>query len=291
MIYLSSFTFPDSDQEFDFRLSVKRTCYDTVYPFHVLSAKGLTRLEFAPITILYGGNGSGKTTALNVIAEKLGLARDTLYNRSNFFEDYIALCRCETRAAIPSVSRVIASDDVFDFMLDLRSLNGGIDRRREELFEEYIENKNERDFRLRSLDDYEQLRKITMARSKTQSRYVRANLKDNVREQSNGESAYFYFTQKIEENGLYLLDEPENSLSPLRQQELVKFLEDSARFFGCQFVIATHSPFILSLREARIYDLDSDPARTRRWTELPAVRAYYDFFKSHGREFDAPRED
>ena len=142
------------------------------------------------------------------------------------------------------------------------------------------------DFRLRSLDDYEQLRKITMARSKTQSRYVRANLKDNVREQSNGESAYFYFTQKIEENGLYLLDEPENSLSPLRQQELVKFLEDSARFFGCQFVIATHSPFILSLREARIYDLDSDPARTRRWTELPAVRAYYDFFKGHAREFD-----
>ena len=291
MIYLSGFSFPDSDREFDFRLTVKRTCYDTVYPFHVLSAKGLDRLEFEPITILYGGNGSGKTTALNVIAEKLGLARDTLYNRSNFFEDYIALCRYETRAAIPPASRVIASDDVFDFMLNLRSLNGGIDRKREDLFEEYLENKNERDFRLRSLEDYDRLKKITLARSKTQSRYVRANLKDNVREQSNGESAFFYFTQKIEENGLYLLDEPENSLSPLRQQDLVKFLEDSARFFNCQFVIATHSPFILSLRGARIYDLDADPACVRRWTELPAVRAYYDFFRAHAREFEPPRED
>ena len=290
MLYLSSFSFPDADQEFDFRLSVKRTCYDTVYPFHVLSAKGLNRLEFAPITILYGGNGSGKTTALNVIAEKLNLARDTLYNRSNFFEDYTALCHYETRAAIPQNSRVITSDDVFDFMLNLRALNGGIDRKREELFEEYIENKNDHDFRLRSLDDYDQLRRINLARGKTQSRYVRALLKDNVREQSNGESAFLYFTQKIGENGLYLLDEPENSLSPARQQELAAFMEDSARFFHCQFVIATHSPFVLALREAKIYDLDCDPAVVRRWTELPAVKAYHAFFKAHAKELDGEKD-
>ena len=289
MIYLSEFFFPDADREFDFRLSVKRTCYDSVYPFHVLSARGLERLAFEPVTILYGGNGSGKTTALNVIGEKLGLQRDTLYNRSNFFEDYTKLCRFETRAPIPENSRVITSDDVFDFMLNLRSLNGGIDRRREELFEDYIENKNERDFRLRSLEDYDQLRKINLARSRTQSRYVRALLKDNVREQSNGESAFYYFTQKIGEGGLYLLDEPENSLSPGRQQELAAFMEDSARFFRCQFVIATHSPFVLALREAKIYDLDGDPAAVRRWTELPAVRAYYEFFKKHERELENDR--
>ena len=96
---------------------------------------------------------------------------------------------------------------------------------------------------MKSLEDYEQLRKVHMARRKTQSKYVRNNLMDNVREHSNGESAFLYFSEKIQENGLYLLDEPENSLSPLRQQELSKFLEDSARFFGCQFIISTHSPF------------------------------------------------
>ena len=284
MLYLSRFEFPDADREFDFRLTVKRTCYDTIYPFQVLSARGLLELEFEPVTILYGGNGSGKTTALNVIAEKLGLERDTLYNRSSFFEDYTSLCRYETRAAIPKGSRVITSDDVFDFMLDVRALNEGIDRRREEMFEEYQEKKHA-DFRLRSLDDYAELKQINAARRLTQSRYVRANLQDNVRERSNGENAFAYFTDKIRDDALYLLDEPENSLSPLRQRELAKFLEDSAHFFGCQLIIATHSPFLLALRGARVYDLDSDPVCVRRWTELEAVRAYHDFFREHEGEF------
>ena len=85
---------------------------------------------------------------------------------------------------------------------------------------------------------------------------------------------------------LYLLDEPENSLSPERQQELVRFIEDSARFFGCQFVIATHSPFLLAVRNARIYDMDEEPVDVKRWTQLPNVRAYYDFFKKHKEEFE-----
>lgn len=125
-----------------------------------------------------------------------------------------------------------------------------------------------------------------MARSKTQSKYVRNNLMDNVREHSNGESAFLYFTEKVKENGLYLLDEPENSLSPDRQQELVEFIENSARFFGCQFVISTHSPFLLSMRGAKIYDMDEDPVDVKRWTELSNVRTYYEFFRRHEAEFD-----
>lgn len=109
---------------------------------------------------------------------------------------------------------------------------------------------------------------------------------DNVREYSNGESAFRYFTEKIEEGGLYILDEPENSLSPGRQNELVKFIEDSARFFKCQFIISSHSPFVLAIRGAKIYDLDEDPVDVKRWTELENVRAYYDFFKLHEKEFN-----
>ena len=108
---------------------------------------------------------------------------------------------------------------------------------------------------------------------------------DNVREYSNGESAFLYFTEKVTENALFLLDEPENSLSPAKQQELVKFIEDSARFFGCQFVIATHSPFVLAIRRSKDYDLDEEPVDVKRWTELENVRAYYDFFKKHASEF------
>ena len=266
MIYLSHFSFPEAERETDFIFRLKRTCYDTIYPFQVLSKKGLRMLDFEPVTILYGGNGSGKTTALNVIAEKLGLRRDTPYNRSNFFEDYTRICDFELQEDIPRVSRIITSDDVFDFVLNLRILNEGIDRKREDLFTEYLENKYAH-FQMKSLEDYEKLKKVTEARRRTQSRYVRGSLMDNVREHSNGESAFLYFSEKIQEQGLYLLDEPENSLSPLRQQELLRFLEDSARFFGCQIIIATHSPFLLSMHGAKIYDLDSHPVDVKKWTE------------------------
>ena len=284
MIYLENFQFPDVEREYDFILGMKRTCYDSVYPFQILSKHGLRRLDFEPVTILYGGNGSGKTTALNVIAEKLGLLRDTLYNRSNFFEDYASMCSYDCEIPIPKESRIITSDDVFDFMLNLRSINNGINQKREELFEEYLDAKYSK-FQMKSLEDYDQLKRVVSARSKTQSKYVRSNLTDNIREHSNGESAFLYFAEKIRENALYLLDEPENSLSPEKQQELLQFLEDSARFFGCQFIIATHSPFLLSMRGAKIYDMDEEPVDVKRWTQLKNVREYYEFFKKHEREF------
>ena len=107
----------------------------------------------------------------------------------------------------------------------------------------------------------------------------------NVREHSNGESAFIYFADKIKENALYLLDEPENSLSAEKQLELQRFLQDSARFFGCQFIIATHSPFLLSMRGAKIYDLDEDTVDIKQWIELSNVRTYYNFFMEHRGEF------
>lgn len=285
MIYLESITFPSAEREFDFFLGQKRTCYDSYYPFRILSKHQLNRLDFEPVTILYGGNGSGKTTALNVIAEKLSLARDSVYNRSNFFPDYVNWCEVECPVKIPGNSRIITSDDVFDHMLNIRNLNEGLDLRREELFEEYLDAKYSK-FQMKSLEDYEKLRKVVEARRRTQSRYVRNEMMDNVREYSNGESAFQYFAEKIGENGLFLLDEPENSLSPTKQSELVKFIEDSSRFFGCQFIISTHSPFILAMKGTKIYDMDEDPVDVKRWTQLENVRVYYDFFKKRESEFE-----
>ena len=285
MIYLNEFYFPHVERETSFLMDIKRKCYDSFYPFKILSQRSLYHLDFEPITILYGGNGSGKTTALNVIAEKLKLKRDTLYNRSNFYENFLDMCDYEMMMPVPDNSAIITSDDVFDYMLNLRALNEGIDARREELFQEYLDDKYS-DFKYRTMEDYERLKKVNLSRRKTQSKYVRSRLMDNPREQSNGESAFFYFTNKIQENALYLLDEPENSLSPIRQQELMRFIEDSARFFGCQFIIATHSPFMLAMKGALIYDMDSDPVRPAKWTSLPAVRAYYDFFKAHEDDFE-----
>ncbi len=286
-MFLNAFYFPGEEAESDFLFGLKTTYDQTVYPYGVLPKVGLDQIFFRPITILYGGNGSGKSTALNVIAEKLSLQRDTLYNRSNFFGDYLNLCHYDLGRPVPRQSRVITSDDVFDYMLNLRAINQGVDANREEIMADYLEMSNANPgnkygtWQLGSMEDYETLKKLNAARHKTQSRFVRSFAARNVREQSNGESAYAYFTDRIRENALYLLDEPENSLSPRRQTELAAFLEESVRFYGCQFLIATHSPFLLALRGAKIYDLDADPAQVRKWTDLENVRAYYEFFRQH----------
>ena len=285
MVYLDSIIFPTEDEEWSFRMSVKRTCYNSLYPFYILSGAGLERIDFEPVTILYGGNGSGKTTALNIIAEKLGVQRSAPYNRSPFFVDYVRLCRAHLEEAIPLNSRIVTSDDVFDYMLDIRCLNEGIDRKKETLFEEHLEARHSV-FRLRSLEDYEELKKRGSARAGTQSAFVRKQVMETVREQSNGESAIFYFRQRIESDAVYLLDEPENSLSAAKQIELAAYLEESARYMGCQLIISTHSPFLLAMGNAKIYDLDARPVDIKKWTQLESVRAYHDFFLRHGEAFE-----
>ena len=285
-MYIDYFRFPGVDAEEQFVNYIRRTCYSSFYPFGVFAENQLESLSFAEITILYGNNGSGKSTALNLMAEKLKAERDTLFNRSSLYGEYLKKCGFEmTPGEKPEEIRMITSDDVFDFMLNLRALNEGVDRNRERVFDEWVKNRNST-FQMKSLDDYDRLKKVVEARSKTQSRYVRDEIGSNVITHSNGESALQYFSDKIKDNGLYLLDEPENSLSPQRQLELMEFIQNSARFFGCQFIIATHSPFLLALKGARIYDLDESPVDIKKWTELEGVRTYFEFFEQHRGEFE-----
>ena len=285
MLYLEGFSLPGIDFEETFLGNIQETCYDSYYPFGLFPNKGLDRLSFDVVTIFYGGNGSGKTTLLNVIAEKLRARRGAPYNKSAFFAQFADACELQWgwQASWQDAS-VITSDDVFDYLFDLRTLNEGVDRRRDALMEEYLSLKTSH-YQMKSLADYEQLKKVNSARRGSKSRFVRQNLVKNAAERSNGESALMYFSHKIEANQIYLLDEPENSLSAEYQQELCGFLEDSARFYNCQLIIATHSPFLLAMRGARIYDLDIRPAAVRRWTQLENVRRYYEFFKAHEEEF------
>ena len=278
MLYLASFDFPTEDTEWQYRLRIKLTYYDSIYPFYIMPKLGLTHLAFRPITILYGGNGSGKSTILNVIAEKARLKRDSVYNRSPFFEDYVDLCSMTLEEAIPLNSRIITSDDVFDFMLGVRCINEEVDSRREELAAEYQQLKHDRTV-IRTLDDYDRLRERNEARRKTQSKWVKDRLQASIREQSNGESSDYYFKSRILEDTLCLLDEPENSLSPENQLKLADYLVESVRYCGCQLIISTHSPFLLALPDARIIDLDNGCREVEDWTDLKNVRIYYDFFE------------
>ena len=284
-MYLSAFYFPGEEAESDFLFDLKTTYDQSVYPYGILPKTGLNEIIFLPVTILYGGNGSGKSTALNIIAEKLRLNRSSAYNRSRFFERYVDRCRVSLEEAVPENSRIITSDDVFDMMLDIRSVNEGIDRKREKLAEEYFELKR-KNFQVRSLDDMEQLHRINQARSKTMSRFIGNESGKSLRERSNGESALLYFQGKIEMDTLCLLDEPENSLSPENQLILADFLAESVRYCGNQLVISTHSPFLLALPGAKIINLDEHSRVAEHWTQLKNPRVYYEFFKKHADEFE-----
>lgn len=287
MTYLKNFRLTTASDEESFILNypyqLEMDCYTkNVYPFKIFPAKRLDFLEFDPITIFYGGNGSGKSTLLNIIAQKIKLDRAAPFNHTPYFEDYLKYC--DFTGKIPKESRLIASDDVFDFLLDIRAVNEGINCYRETLFEEYKE-ANKTHFQLKNLDDYDEFKRRNEAKRKTKSVYTARRLPKEISGSSNGESAFAYFTHEIRENALYLLDEPENSLSPKLQAELAEFLESSARFYGCQFVISSHSPFMLAMKGAKIYDLDSVPVVTKSWTALTNVRVYYNFFKKHESDF------
>lgn len=284
-MFLSAFYFPGEEAETDFFFGLKTNYDQTAYPYGVLPKVGLNEIVFHPITILYGGNGSGKSTALNVIAEKLHLYRTSVYNRSRFFENYVDQCEAAQEETIPKGSRIITSDDVFDMMLDIRSLNEGIDRKREKLADAYYDLKHDQ-FQLRSLDDLEHLHLVVEARRKTQSKFIVNESGKSIRERSNGESALMYFQGKMEMDTLCLLDEPENSLSPKNQMILADFLMESVRYCGNQLVISTHSPFLLALPGAKIINLDDHSRVVDSWTELENPKVYYDFFKKHAGEFE-----
>jgi predicted ATPase len=295
MQYLDSFRLPTERDEVDFILSadhkIMMECYSNndFYPFKLFPQKGLSRLDFAPITIFYGNNGSGKSTLLNIISEKLGLRCLSAANDTPFFADYLGKCRAELTYGrkLPRDSAILTSDDVFDFLLHLRALNRGVNDRREDLFAEYERYRDPNThWQIQSLADYEELKARNDARHSTKSDYTSRRLPSNIPSRSNGESAFECFTTRIKENALYLLDEPENSLSVKLQQKLAVFLEESARFYNCQLIISTHSPFLLALKGAKIYDLDTNPVSIRRWTELENVRAYYEFFKENEMAFD-----
>ena len=86
-------------------------------------------------------------------------------------------------------------------------------------------------------------------------------------------------------DALYLLDEPEVSLSPENQTKLAEKLNNAARFLGDQFIISTHSSFMLGTLNAKIYNLDLEDFEVFEWTELENVRYFYDFFEKHRGEF------
>ena len=292
MVYVRNLILPSEIAEIEFIKNEKRTCFSTFYPFKIFPDKGLREMKFDDITMLYGGNGSGKSTLLNVLARKMGAVRYSDFNDAPLFDTFVGMCAVNY-AKMPRASFVLTSDDVFDYALKARSINEGIDDQRNELFDRYVSVHHEMVSnpeigQLRGLDDYERWREVReiISPRKSQSSYVKKRVVQDIDLHSNGETAMQYFLDRIDEDAVYFLDEPENSLSIERQIELADYIAATARATRSQFIIATHSPVFLSMPRAKIYNLDDYPAQVCKWTELPNVRRYFEFFMDHKHEFD-----
>ena len=284
MVYLKSFKLLNYEEEMYMLSGETRTYIKNNYPFLIFPNKKLENISFSDITIFYGNNGSGKSTLLNIIANKIGASRNLQLLKGENFINYLKLCKYDMNNSNCFETKMINSEDIFDYLINVKCINSNLVNQRNNLVNEFVDNKYYK--KAKDVTDIEEMKKVINARKKTMSKYVRENiLAKDIVEQSNGETALMYFTREITENGIFILDEPENSLSPIMQIKLAKFLEDSVRFFNCQFIIATHSPFILGIKDALIYDLDSIPVKTRKWSELDNVKEFYKFFKDREEEF------
>jgi len=120
----------------------------------------------------------------------------------------------------------------------------------------------------------------------TQSNYLENSGSDMRRyggkalqDQSHGEAMMSVFWKRFQRNGLYILDEPEAALSPQRQMAFLTRLHDLVQQ-GCQFIISTHSPILLSYPNALIYEISERGVLETKWEELEHVDTMRQFLKT-----------
>src|SRR5271168_976905 len=69
---------------------------------------------------------------------------------------------------------------------------------------------------------------------------------------SHGEGFLRFFEERFRNRALYLLDEPESALSPVRQLEFMRFLRCVGEKLGFQAIFATHSPLLMAYPGAKL---------------------------------------
>jgi predicted ATPase len=98
----------------------------------------------------------------------------------------------------------------------------------------------------------------------------------SLHEQSHGQSFMALVNHRFGPNGLYILDEPEAALSPQGQLALLARISDLVAD-GCQLVIATHSPILLSFPDACIYELSERGIAPVSYDDSELVTLYRSF--------------
>lgn len=186
------------------------------YPFNLSSIRNLEELSFHPnVTFIIGENGTGKSTLLEAIAVAYGFNAEGGTRNFNF----------STRDTHSELNKYL-------------KLIKGIKRPEDGFF-------------LRAESFYNLASNIDDLGDGLIDSYGGISLHN----QSHGESFFSVFTNRFGGRGIYILDEPEAALSPLRQMAMINLIHELVKNES-QFIIATHSPIIMAYPNADIYIID-----------------------------------
>lgn len=88
----------------------------------------------------------------------------------------------------------------------------------------------------------------------------------SLHKQSHGESFMALVENRFGGNGLYILDEPEAALSPMRIMELMCYIHELEKK-NAQFIISTHSPILMAYPGAEVMYLTEEGIQSVSYKE------------------------
>lgn len=232
-----------------------------VFPFNLPVLQGLETLEFtAPVTFFVGENGSGKSTLLEALACAAGLpAVGSEHIQNDPSLAHACLLGNHLRLAWQKRTHrgfFLRAEDFFGYARRMAQVRAELQRELENLDEEYKGRPFARDLASQPYN-----REI----GDLQQRYGAG-----LDAASHGEAFLALFQNRFIPDGLYLLDEPEAPLSPVRQLALISALKQMVTQ-KAQFIIATHSPILMAFPEAVILSFDGGQAHPVAYQELEHV--------------------
>jgi predicted ATPase len=247
------------------------------FPFSVPFVGALERLEFTtPLTLLVGENGCGKSTLLEALACAVGsitvgresVGRDRTLDAVRPLADYMRLTwSSRTRRGF-----FMRAEDFFGYVRAMA-------QKREELQRDLEETERQYADKSRTAQMY------AKAAYQGQIGAMERAYGDGLDARSHGEAFLDFFQARFVPGGLYLLDEPEVPLSPLRQMSLLVLLKQMVDE-DAQFVIATHSPILMAYPGATILVMDGPTIEPVEYEDLEHVRIMRGFLNHPERYLD-----
>lgn len=250
------------------KLCKEKFPHEQVFPFYLDLIKKLDTLNFkSEVTVFVGENGSGKSTILESLAVAINLptigsnnvTNDQSLNKLKGFSESMKLIWNEKTHN----GFFLRAEDFFGFVKSLSSLQSELNEQAD-LFK-------------KNLHGYGQ--KLAVGSIRGQLNHLRLRYGEDLDANSHGESFLKLFRSRFTPRAIYLLDEPETPLSPIKQLSLISLIKEMTKQ-QCQFIIATHSPILMAIPNATILNFDQIPPKEVSYDNTSHVSLYRSFLKS-----------